>query len=107
MNQTAYDAFIDVKKKFGPPYHIKNHLPAPFLPKKIWTVKPKIIYVARNPKDQAISFYHFYKSVYQYDGTMEEFLNLWLEGLTEFGQQTRHILVLEFTARAKCFVFNV
>lgn len=79
-------------KNFTTPYHIKNHLPASFLPNKLWTVKPKIIYVARNPKDAAISFYHYYQMVYRYEGTVDEFLNLFLEGLTEFGSQTRHIL---------------
>ncbi|XP_037025040.1 luciferin sulfotransferase-like [Bradysia coprophila] len=79
-------------KNCSPPHHIKNHLPAAFLPSSIWTVKPKIIYVARNPKDSAVSFYHYYKMVYKYDGTMEDFLTLLLDGLTEFGSQTRHIL---------------
>jgi len=79
-------------KNFKPPFHINTHLPSTFLPDKLWTVKPKIIYVARNPKDVAISFYHYYKIVYKYEGTMEEFLNLFLEGLTEFGLQASHIL---------------
>ncbi|KAG4068963.1 hypothetical protein HA402_005111 [Bradysia odoriphaga] len=79
-------------KNFSPPHHIKNHLPAAFLPSSIWTVKPKIIYVARNPKDSAISFYHYYKMIYKYNGTMEEFLTLFMDGLVEFGSQTRHIL---------------
>lgn len=30
--------------------------------------------------------------VYQYDGTMDEFLSLMLDGSAEFGSQTRHIL---------------
>lgn len=77
---------------FSPPFHIKNHLPAAFLPNKIWTVKPKIIYVARNPKDAAISFYHFHKMAYKYEGTLEDFLNLFVEGLIEFGPQPSHIL---------------
>lgn len=85
-------------------------MPAGLLPQKIWTVKPKIIYVgevhlififevnlknkfaARHPKDAAISFYHYYRHVYQYEGTKDEFLSLFLDGLTEFGLQTTHIM---------------
>uniref|UniRef100_A0A336K1J0 CSON012871 protein n=1 Tax=Culicoides sonorensis TaxID=179676 RepID=A0A336K1J0_CULSO len=94
VNQTTKDIFVtmDATSEFSPPFHIKNHLPAGLLPHKIWTVKPKIIYVARNPKDAAISFYHYYKYVYKYEGTKEEFLSLFLDGLTEFGLQTSHIL---------------
>lgn len=94
MHQTINDQRITHKNSqdLTPPYHIKNHLPASFLPDKIWTVKPKIVYVARNPKDEAISLYHFYKLEHRYSGTQEEFFNLFLEGLTEFGPQTRHIL---------------
>lgn len=76
----------------GPPFLIKNHLPASFLPRKIWTVKPKIIYVARNPKDVAISFYHHYKNSYNYCGSLEDFLGLFLDGLIEFGPVCHHIM---------------
>ncbi|XP_063699746.1 luciferin sulfotransferase-like [Culicoides brevitarsis] len=87
------DVFVsmDPLNQVKPPYHIKNHLPAGLLPDKLWTVKPKIIYVARHPKDAAISFYHYYRMVYQYEGTKDDFLSLFLEGLTEFGQQTTHL----------------
>lgn len=74
-----------------PPYVIKNHLPAAFLPHSIWTVKPKIFYVARNPKDVALSFFDYYKSHYQYCGPIEEFLDMFMEGLLEFGPQLEHI----------------
>lgn len=78
--------------EYKPPFHIKNHLPAAFLPKNVWTIKPKIIYVARNPKDAAISFYHHFKLAYQYQGTCEDFLGLFIDGLVEFGPQASHIL---------------
>lgn len=50
------------------------------------------IFKARHPKDTAISFYHYYRTVYQYEGTKEHFLSLFLDGLTEFGLQTTHML---------------
>ncbi|XP_041463720.1 sulfotransferase 1A1-like [Lytechinus variegatus] len=40
----------------------KTHLPIQFLPKQIWEKKPKIVYLARNPKDCVVSFYNFCKS---------------------------------------------
>lgn len=83
---------MDKSETFEPPFHIKNHLPAAFLPKNVWSIKPKIIYVARNPKDAAISFYHHFKLAYQYQGSCEEFLGLFVDGLVEFGPQTSHIL---------------
>ncbi|XP_063699747.1 luciferin sulfotransferase-like [Culicoides brevitarsis] len=82
---------IDPLDKINPPYYIKNHLPAEYLPDKFWDVKPKLIYVARHPKDTAISFYHYYKLIYQYEGTKDDFLSLFLDGLIEFGPQVTHI----------------
>lgn len=43
------DKFIsmDAAEDIKPPYHVKNHLPAGLLPDKIWTVKPKIVYVGK------------------------------------------------------------
>lgn len=62
------------------PRFIKSHLPICFLPKQLWQVKPKIVYVAREPKDAAISFYHHYYNFYKYSGTKDAFLDLYLKG---------------------------
>lgn len=39
------------------PRFIKSHLPYHLLPTQMDTVKPKIIYTSRNPKDLCVSFY--------------------------------------------------
>lgn len=41
------------------PRSIKTHLPVQFLPDEVWTKLPKMIYVSRNPRDVAVSMYHF------------------------------------------------
>lgn len=62
------------------PRFIKSHLPIAFLPKELWEIKPKIVYVARDAKDAAISWYHFNRQAYLYQGTLDEFLNLYIKG---------------------------
>ncbi|KAJ6648392.1 Luciferin sulfotransferase [Pseudolycoriella hygida] len=80
--------FISEMKR---PRFIKSHLPICFLPKQLWTVQPKIVYVAREPKDAAISFYHHYYNLYRYRGSKENFLDLFLSGLVEHGSYWDHI----------------
>lgn len=70
---------------------IKNHLPVGFLPKSIWTVKPKIVYVTRNPKDVVVSFFNHYRDFFKYSGSLEEFFGLFLDDLVEFGPWADHI----------------
>lgn len=58
------------------PRIFKTHLPAFLLPKEIWTVKAKIIYTARNPKDTALSGYHMMRnSIVSFKGTVDDYSN--------------------------------
>ncbi|XP_072043248.1 sulfotransferase 1C4-like [Amphiura filiformis] len=43
------------------PRLLKSHLPFQLLPPDIMMKKSKIVYVARNPKDLAVSYYNFHK----------------------------------------------
>ncbi|XP_043946751.1 luciferin sulfotransferase-like [Drosophila biarmipes] len=54
---------------------IKSHLPAQLLPRQIWKLGRKIIYVARNPKDVIVSSYHQIIGLYFWQGSLEGMRN--------------------------------
>lgn len=60
--------------KLPSPRFIKTHLPLPLLPKSIQDEGCKLIYITRNPKDVAVSFFYFLKmlTVTDYQGTFKE-----------------------------------
>lgn len=57
------------------PRFIKSHLPAPLLPRQLWTVQPRLVYVVRNPKDTAISYYHHMRCLQGSRATFEQHMN--------------------------------
>jgi hypothetical protein len=67
-------------------------LPVFLLPDQIWTVKPKIIYTARNPKDAAISFYHHHRHLQGYRGTKEDYIQGFLNDKILYSPMNEHIL---------------
>ncbi|XP_070561086.1 sulfotransferase 1B1-like [Ptychodera flava] len=76
------------------PRHAKSHLPVQLTPLKVFE-KGKIIYVARNPKDTAVSFYHFYRSTLShglYKGSWEDFLKMFMDGQVSFGDWFDHVI---------------
>ena len=71
------------------PRLMKTHLPYSIIPKgENEETQCKYIYIARNPKDVAVSFFHFKENrkglPFGYNGPWEFFLNLFLDGKGEF-----------------------
>jgi Sulfotransferase domain len=66
------------------PRMIKSH--EPYQP-----LYPKVIYLYRDGRDVAVSYYNFYRTVRQYGGTFDDFLGLFLKGKVNFGRWDIHV----------------
>ncbi|NXS58823.1 ST2B1 Sulfotransferase, partial [Brachypteracias leptosomus] len=72
---------------------LTTHLPARVLAPALQRSKAKVIYVARNPKDVAVSFYHFHRlaKFLPDPGSFDAFLTQFLEGTVHYGSWFDHI----------------
>lgn len=71
---------------------MKTHLQLNLMPAEVLAeAKHKVLYVVRNPKDAAVSFYHHHKNIHGYVGTLEAFLEDFLIGELPFGSYFRHV----------------
>ncbi|XP_073492106.1 sulfotransferase 1 family member D1-like isoform X1 [Aquarana catesbeiana] len=72
---------------------IKSHLPMELVPQSFWEKNCKVIYVARNPKDVLVSYYHFYQMaiVHPDPGTFGEFFQGFMDGTIAFGSWSQHV----------------
>ena len=77
------------------PFYLKSHMPYELtlggLPH---LTKAKYIYVARNPKDVAVSYFHHMRGVkiYEFVGSWDEYFSLYLTGRICFGSWFDHVL---------------
>lgn len=60
--QSLFPNALDELNNAPSPRIIKSHLPPHLLPIGLWTVRPKIIYITRNPKDVVCSLYHMVRN---------------------------------------------
>ncbi|XP_054263693.1 luciferin sulfotransferase-like [Macrosteles quadrilineatus] len=93
--EDSYEVIPDMiqeVKDAHPPRYIMTHLPKHLLPKDILTVKPKIIYVTRNPKDVAISYFYHFMAWNNYKGTMDHFLKAFVEDKVVYSPYYDHVL---------------
>ena len=76
-----------------PPRAFKSHMPYERMPCGLPNSTPcKYIYIARNPKDVATSFYHHYRRTHVPEIEWKEFFKYLLVGKVEFGDYFDHVL---------------
>ncbi|XP_066432940.1 sulfotransferase 1C1-like isoform X2 [Eleutherodactylus coqui] len=85
---------IDQLEVTPSPRLVKTHLPYKLVPKSFWEQKCKVIYVARNAKDNIVSYYFFDRmNKTQPDpGTWDEYVLKFLKGDVGWGSWFDHVL---------------
>lgn len=83
---------ISKVEEMSSPRFIKTHLPIQLLPDQIWTVKPKVIYLKRNPKDVAVSYFHHSATLHGYLGNMEDFVNAFIGDFQLYSPYFDHLV---------------
>ncbi|XP_029995643.1 cytosolic sulfotransferase 2-like isoform X3 [Sphaeramia orbicularis] len=75
------------------PRLIKTHLPVQFVPKSFWEQNCKVVYVARNAKDNAVSYFHFGRmnNAQPEPGDWNTFLQNFMDGKMVFGPWYDHV----------------
>jgi Sulfotransferase domain len=73
--------------KLPSPRVFKSHLPHIWIPKRMC----RYIYVARDGRDVAVSFYHFYKSHFRYKGSFHDFFGWYIRGFVVWGSWFYHV----------------
>ncbi|XP_041941911.1 cytosolic sulfotransferase 2-like [Alosa sapidissima] len=75
------------------PRLIKTHLPIQFVPKSFWEQNCRMVYVARNAKDNAVSYYHFDRMNMMQPEPKDwnSFLQRFMDGKMVFGSWFDHV----------------
>jgi hypothetical protein len=84
---------INAWKALPSPRVIPTHLPYRLFPEKVLDHCCKRVYVMRNPKDIAVSFYHFHRShklLGFYKGTWDDFFECFISGQIIYGSWFDH-----------------
>ncbi|XP_036446533.1 sulfotransferase family 1, cytosolic sulfotransferase 5 isoform X2 [Colossoma macropomum] len=80
-------------EKMDPPRVIKTHLPIQLVPQSFWEAGCKVIYVARNPKDTVVSYFHFDRMnlTQPEPGPWPEYLEKFMKGQLGWGSWYDHV----------------
>ncbi|KAL1021531.1 hypothetical protein UPYG_G00014470 [Umbra pygmaea] len=75
------------------PRLIKTHLPVQLVPKSFWEKDCKVVYVSRNSKDNAVSYFHFDRmnKAHPEPGDWNNFLQRFMDGKMVFGSWYDHV----------------
>ncbi|XP_021567996.1 sulfotransferase 1C4-like [Carlito syrichta] len=84
---------ITQAKTMPSPRILKTHLPVQLLPPSFWEKNCKIIYMARNAKDNMVSYYHFQRMHKDLPdpGSWDEYFKTFLEGKVFWGSWYDHV----------------
>ncbi|KAM3617087.1 uncharacterized protein V6R79_002095 [Siganus canaliculatus] len=88
------DSGVDLANKLQTsPRLIKTHFPVQFVPKSFWEKNCKIVYVARNAKDNVVSYFHFDRMVQDQPepGEWSSYLRRFMAGKIMFGPWYDHV----------------
>ncbi|XP_069044481.1 cytosolic sulfotransferase 1-like [Lepisosteus oculatus] len=82
-----------VEKMSTRPRLIKTHLPLQLVPPSFWEQNCRVIYVARNPKDNVVSYFHFDRMNFLQPepGDWNSFLERFCQGKMVFGSWYDHV----------------
>uniref|UniRef100_A0A182J6C8 Sulfotransferase domain-containing protein n=1 Tax=Anopheles atroparvus TaxID=41427 RepID=A0A182J6C8_ANOAO len=90
IHDTQISSFERVRQHPRPRF-IKTHLPVSLLPKSYWAVKPKTVYIRRNPKSVAVSYFHHSRGIF-YRGTMDNFLQSFMREHHFYSPYHAHVI---------------
>uniref|UniRef100_UPI00398F4E16 sulfotransferase 1 family member D1-like n=1 Tax=Pristiophorus japonicus TaxID=55135 RepID=UPI00398F4E16 len=78
---------VEMIEKMPSPRFIKTHLPIQLVPKSFWEKDCKMIVLARNSKDNLVSYFHFHRMNYALPeaGTWLQFLQKFVNGQVAWG----------------------
>uniref|UniRef100_V9L1W0 Sulfotransferase n=1 Tax=Callorhinchus milii TaxID=7868 RepID=V9L1W0_CALMI len=84
---------LELLEKMASPRTIKTHLPFQLIPPSFWDQNCKVIYVARNGKDNAVSYFHFDRMnlLQPEPGTWSQYLTRFMEGNVPWGSWFDHV----------------
>lgn len=71
------------------PRFIKSHMPLPLLPPNL--LEAKLVYVARDPRDVAVSFFHLSRRIFNYVGDFKTYWNLFVKDLVLYSPFFLHL----------------
>nr|XP_015101811.1 sulfotransferase family cytosolic 1B member 1 isoform X2 [Vicugna pacos] len=93
LNDGDVEKCIEQLEKNPSPRLVKTHLPIDLIPKSFWENNCKMIYLARNAKDVAVSYYHFdlMNNLQPLPGSWEEYLEKFITGNVAFGSWFNHV----------------
>lgn len=85
---------IPAIEKAEDPRLIKSHLPYELIPQNFLDSKTKMIYIARNPKDTIISFFHFLNMLgyVAYSGPLKPFVKDFCNDLMMYSSFAKNVL---------------